>query len=93
MKRPLYVFTIFIAVFITTNLFASVTVKNMDSARYELVLNCNQLVTPMFVNANNTFQFNMQGSECDLTLVKTRERINVRDKDVLIIRNLNLFKK
>ncbi len=92
MKRLISALTILIVILAATSLFASVTVKNMDNMRYDLKLECEELVTPMFVNPNNSFQFNMQGSECNLTLLKSGDRIEVRDNDILMIKNGGLLK-
>jgi hypothetical protein len=78
--------------FTTASAFASILVKNRDDIRYDLLLNCGALNTNLSVEPDSNLEFNMEGSECSLTLVKTGDSVDVNDDDVLIIKNRNLFK-
>ncbi len=92
MKRLIYVSTIATVLLTAASLFASILVKNRDDIRYDLLLNCGALNTNLSVEPDSTLEFNMEGSDCDLILVKTGDSVDVNDEDVLVIKNRNLFK-
>ncbi len=92
MVKSIYVFTIAVVFTAATSLFASILVKNRDDSRYDLLLNCGALNTNLSVEPDSNLEFNMEGSDCNLTLVKTGDSVDVNDDDVLVIKNRNLFK-